>query len=107
MRAPEQLHGLRHSPTCIRPCRWMDNIRDWCISRQLWWGHRIPAFYIVLDGEGSSAPPGTANERMDRWVQEPLSCTILRGRMSYAGASSTFVTYERCAEAFEMLPSTC
>jgi valyl-tRNA synthetase len=28
---------------------WMENIRDWCISRQLWWGHRIPAWY---DGEG-------------------------------------------------------
>jgi len=25
--------------------RWMENIRDWCISRQLWWGHRIPAYY--------------------------------------------------------------
>jgi valyl-tRNA synthetase len=24
---------------------WMDNIKDWCISRQLWWGHRIPAWY--------------------------------------------------------------
>ncbi len=24
---------------------WMENTRDWCISRQLWWGHRIPAFY--------------------------------------------------------------
>ena len=24
---------------------WMDNVRDWCISRQLWWGHRIPAYY--------------------------------------------------------------
>ena len=52
---------------CLR-CRWMDNIRDWCISRQLWWGHRIPAFYVVLQGEGASAPPGTANERMDRWA---------------------------------------
>ncbi|WP_026956761.1 valine--tRNA ligase [Algoriphagus vanfongensis] len=25
---------------------WMDNVRDWCISRQLWWGHQIPAFYL-------------------------------------------------------------
>ena len=24
---------------------WLDNIQDWCISRQLWWGHRIPAYY--------------------------------------------------------------
>lgn len=27
---------------------WTDNIRDWCISRQLWWGHRIPAYYCIL-----------------------------------------------------------
>ncbi|MBE6355459.1 valine--tRNA ligase [Treponema sp.] len=26
-------------------CRWLENIRDWCISRQIWWGHRIPAWY--------------------------------------------------------------
>ncbi len=36
---------------------WLENIRDWCISRQLWWGHRIPAFYcpnghITVDREG-------------------------------------------------------
>ncbi len=30
---------------------WMDNIRDWCISRQLWWGHRIPAYYCEDCGE--------------------------------------------------------
>ncbi len=30
---------------------WMENIRDWCISRQLWWGHRIPAFYCDECGE--------------------------------------------------------
>ncbi len=30
---------------------WMENIRDWCISRQLWWGHRIPAWYIRDSGD--------------------------------------------------------
>ena len=29
---------------------WMENVRDWCISRQLWWGHRIPAYYLP-DGD--------------------------------------------------------
>uniref|UniRef100_A0A4W4E3U1 Valine--tRNA ligase n=1 Tax=Electrophorus electricus TaxID=8005 RepID=A0A4W4E3U1_ELEEL len=35
---------------------WMDNIRDWCISRQLWWGHRIPAYFITVND--SSVKPG-------------------------------------------------
>lgn len=30
---------------------WLDNIQDWCISRQLWWGHRIPAYYCEICGE--------------------------------------------------------
>lgn len=33
--------------------KWLDNIRDWCVSRQLWWGHRIPAYKAtVADGDG-------------------------------------------------------
>ena len=32
--------------------RWLENIHDWCISRQLWWGHRIPAYKVLLhEGE--------------------------------------------------------
>ncbi len=31
--------------------QWLENIQDWCISRQLWWGHRIPAWYIDVDGK--------------------------------------------------------
>ncbi|XP_027145509.1 valine--tRNA ligase [Larimichthys crocea] len=44
---------------------WMDNIRDWCISRQLWWGHRIPAYFVTVSD--ASVKPG---EDMDGhyWV---------------------------------------
>ena len=30
--------------------RWLDNIQDWCISRQLWWGHRIPCYLATIPG---------------------------------------------------------
>ncbi|OIO54595.1 valine--tRNA ligase [Candidatus Peregrinibacteria bacterium CG1_02_54_53] len=33
---------------------WVDNLRDWCISRQIWWGHRIPVYYCLECGEGKS-----------------------------------------------------
>jgi valyl-tRNA synthetase len=29
---------------------WLENIHDWCVSRQLWWGHRIPVYYLVNKG---------------------------------------------------------
>jgi valyl-tRNA synthetase len=37
---------------------WMNNIRDWCISRQIWWGHRLPIYYV----EGSDEPIAARNE---------------------------------------------
>lgn len=49
--------------------RWMENVHDWVISRQLWWGHRIPAWYHKTTGEvyvGMEAP-----EDSDNWIQDP------------------------------------
>lgn len=51
--------------------RWMENIRDWCISRQLWWGHRIPAWYHRETGEvyvGQEAPVDSENWEQDKDV---------------------------------------
>ena len=39
--------------------QWMDNIRDWCISRQLWWGHRIPVWYCDAPGCGRTTASRT------------------------------------------------
>nr|CDP94338.1 BMA-VARS-2, isoform b [Brugia malayi] len=45
--------------------KWLENIRDWCISRQLWWGHRIPAYFVTVDDPKVSA--GTSDNN-DYWV---------------------------------------
>ena len=44
---------------------WLENIKDWCISRQLWWGHRIPAYYFtMLDGKRNYVVAETAVEAL-------------------------------------------
>ena len=55
---------------------WMYNIRDWCISRQLWWGHRIPAFYceecshitVTMEDPDKCGKCGSSNIRQDEDV---------------------------------------
>ena len=39
---------------------WLENIKDWCISRQLWWGHRIPAWYVTSEQPLPTSPEGEA-----------------------------------------------
>ncbi len=41
---------------------WLENIKDWCISRQLWWGHRIPAYYLPEGGYVVAETPAKALE---------------------------------------------
>ncbi len=60
--------------------QWLENIEDWCISRQLWWGHRIPAWYNKITGEtyvGSEAPADIENweqdeDVLDTWFSSAL-----------------------------------
>lgn len=59
---------------------WIENIRDWCISRQLWWGHRIPAWYHNETGElyvGHEEPKDSENwtqdeDVLDTWFSSAL-----------------------------------
>ena len=60
--------------------QWMENIEDWCISRQLWWGHQVPAWYHKETGEvyvGEEAPADIENyvqdeDVLDTWFSSAL-----------------------------------
>ncbi|XP_061475249.1 valine--tRNA ligase [Rhineura floridana] len=65
---------------------WLDNIRDWCISRQLWWGHRIPAYFVTV--HDPSVPPGEDTD----------------GRYWISGRSEQEVK-EKAAKVFKVSPN--
>ncbi|MGF6886112.1 valyl-tRNA synthetase [Nocardia sp. GAS34] len=67
--------AVRNGDTTIHPAsqeprwfEWVDNMHDWCISRQLWWGHRIPIWY---GPEGEIACVGPDEQAPEGWVQDP------------------------------------
>ncbi|KAI8950749.1 tRNA synthetases class I-domain-containing protein [Xylaria longipes] len=50
--------------------RWLSSINDWCISRQLWWGHRIPAYRVVLENEEMSEEDDNSHWIVGRTLDE-------------------------------------
>ncbi|MGN0028547.1 MAG: valine--tRNA ligase [Marinilabiliaceae bacterium] len=57
---------------------WMENIKDWCISRQLWWGHRIPAYYLPKGGYVVAENAQQALELAKAKVDYPVTEADLR-----------------------------
>ncbi len=56
---------------------WLENIKDWCISRQLWWGHRIPAYYFTTaDGKKDVVVAETAEEALKMAQQKNGGLTL-------------------------------
>jgi valyl-tRNA synthetase len=78
--------AVRNGQTVIHPrsleprwFAWVDNMHDWCISRQLWWGHRIPIWYgpqgqVVCVGPDETAPAGWEQDPdvLDTWFSSAL-----------------------------------
>jgi len=77
--AEPAIEAVRNGETKFVPERfdkiyyhWMENIKDWCISRQLWWGHRIPAYYcadcgeMVVSKEPTTVCPKCGSRRMEQ-----------------------------------------
>ncbi|MED1602921.1 valine--tRNA ligase [Alkalihalophilus marmarensis] len=78
--------------------RWMENIRDWCISRQLWWGHRIPAWYHKETGEvyvGHEAPKDPENWKQDEDVLDTWFSSALWPFSTMGWPDTNAADYER------------
>jgi valyl-tRNA synthetase len=94
---------VKIEPEALSPryFEWVDNMHDWCISRQLWWGHRIPVWYgpngeVKVVGPDEVAPDG--------WTQDPdvLDTWFSSGQWAF----STFGWPEKTADLAKFYPTS-
>ena len=95
---------------------WMENIQDWCISRQLWWGHRIPAFYcqdcqeVIVSEDDPERCPKCSGSRLlqdgdvlDTWFSSALWPFTTLGWQDNSPDFQTFYPTSIMATAFDII----
>ena len=81
---------------------WLENIQDWCISRQLWWGHRIPAYFISQESEVKSEKLKVNNEEQDeRFVVALTAEEALQKAKAQYGEHITMDMLQRDEDALD------
>jgi valyl-tRNA synthetase len=74
--------------------QWLDNIRDWCISRQLWWGHQIPAWFAYTKQEAGKVSKNDM-EHNDRWIVARNEQDALQKAVEKLGCTADDLILER------------
>ncbi|KAG7342354.1 valyl-tRNA synthetase [Nitzschia inconspicua] len=74
--------------------QWLDNIRDWCVSRQLWWGHQIPAWFAKTKAEGDEIQKNDIANN-DRWIVARNEDEAKEKAMKFLGCSEDELVLER------------
>jgi valyl-tRNA synthetase len=95
---------------------WMENIQDWCISRQLWWGHRIPAFYcqdcqqVIVSEDVPVSCPACSGSRLvqdedvlDTWFSSAMWPFITLGWQDDSPDFKTYYPTSVMATAFDII----